>query len=98
MTLPSSRLPWGMPGSRAACSRASGKSFRLRLPEFDLGAVGIDDPGETATRVAGVVALQNRDTMSLQPRDDGVEIVHRKVHHELALRRRHIVRGRGERG
>jgi hypothetical protein len=43
----------------------------LWLPQFNLGAVRIKDPGEPAAR-AGVVALQDRDAFCLQARDECV--------------------------
>lgn len=63
-------------GEWVACHRFSpnftGAEFQLslRLPQFDLGAVGIRDPGEAAARIG--VALENVHVPAFQHRDESI--------------------------
>src|SRR5581483_11453991 len=81
---------------RAADGGGSGRRRALLLPELDLNAVAIEDPGEIA--VIFVVAAQYPDPPGFEMRDQRVEIVDAQVHHEGRVRGRHIVGRLVERG
>ncbi len=73
-------------GDPAICSAPL---FVQRLPELDLVAFRVHDPGEAAAGIA-VVALERLDALRLDPRQERVEIVHGIVDHMVARRRREI--------
>src|SRR5689334_189741 len=55
----------------------------LRFPQFDLAAFGIQYPCEAAVGIAVVVALQRRDALGRQHRQQAIDIVDGEVDHEL---------------
>src|SRR3569832_2090359 len=64
--------------------------FLFRLPELDLGAVGIDDPGEGAHAVH-LLTVEDLYALLFDVRQKPFKIVDREADHELARGRFEVI-------